>query len=67
MLSRSGQLLSPHARIPIYLYVYSLVPLLFDIFLTIGGMLSFIIPERRGTKLPETIEETDKLEKPDCC
>lgn len=59
-LSRFASLAAPF--IPLLKNIYSFLPLVvFGLFAFIAGMLAFLLPETLGSKLPDTIEEAEKI------
>lgn len=58
--SRFGALLAPF--VPLLKRISSILPLLvFGAFAFAAGVLSMLLPETLGTKLPDTIEEAENI------
>lgn len=62
--SRFGALLAPF--VPLLKRISTVLPLLvFGAFAFVSGLLSILLPETLGIKLPDTIEEAENIGKKD--
>jgi hypothetical protein len=58
--SRFGALLAPF--VPLLKFIFDFLPLLiFGMFAFIAGLLSMLLPETLGRKLPDTFEEAENI------
>lgn len=60
-IARLGAMVAPFVPL-LGNYMKSLPLLLFGIVAAIGGFLAFILPETLGRKLPDSIEEAERLD-----
>lgn len=61
-MARLGALVAPFVPL-LRVYSESLPVIIFGVSAFIGGMLTFLLPETLGKKLPETIEEAENIGK----
>lgn len=58
--SRLGALLAPF--VPLLKFIFDFLPLLiFGVFAFVAGLLSILLPETLGKKLPDTFEEAENI------